>query len=405
MKKRILVLLTLCCLALAYATGFAQDVIPVFNESQAQEQAAQQAPPDTPVNGIGYSLAGAYTDFLGQISAATSGLGSALTEQFQDLARIIVTLYLAITAILTLRGSGGPVKEAATTVFLVFLVSSIVFGGNFQTWVSDPIIGTINSLGDFMVNKASGGQAGDIIQALAGGMDKIMAACVQLDRVDSWLPTKLLAALIAQIALSAAYLMVMVTFLLICIMTWAGIYLMNVFGAVCLFFVCFRPTRHIFWAWLRAMCNYGMVIVFASLIMAVCLKVMGPKLEVLSTIDYGKVHPLLNAPTYTCIAINVLSWCLLLRAPDLAAALTGGSAGNTAGIAGVVSMTAGAAYAGMKYMGLSATPQAAGNLASWATGSAGSPGGGRLGSLARRAGGYMRDDGPSARKGIDNSSY
>lgn len=404
MKARLFVALILGTLFCLYAQGFAQDAIPVFNESQAQEQAGLAPPPDTPVNGIGDTLSVTYGTFLSTIAKAASGMGSALAESFGGVARAILTLAIAILSIRMLNGDGQTeLKKFGAMMFLTVVITGIVFQpGQYNTWISDPILGTIDGLGSFMVGRATGGQSGDMVKALAGGMDKIMAACVQLDRVDSWMPTKLIAALVAQIALSASYLMVMVTFLLICIMSWFAVYLMMVFGNVCLFFAIFSTTRHIFWAWLRAVCNYGMVIIFASLIMGVCLTVMLPQLEILSTLDYGNVHPLLNGPTYTCLAINVLSWCMLLRAPDLAAALTGGSAGNTAGIAGVVSMTAGAAYSGMKYLGLSAAPQAAGNMASWAKGSAGSTGGGSIGSLARRAGGAY---GPSARKGIDNSSF
>lgn len=401
MNKRLLILLTL--LGLLYGvSSYAQGV---DDSSVGIDSAVERAaPPDTPVVGIGDSLAGAYSDFLGTIAKAANGMGSALAESFGGAARAILTLAITILSIRMLNGDGqSELKKFGAMILLTVVITGIVFQpGQYETWISGPLLGTIDSLGSFMVGKATGGQSGDMVNALSGGMDKIMAACVQLDRVDSWMPTKLLAALIAQIALSASYLMVMVTFLLICIMSWFAVYLMMVFGNVCLFFAIFSTTRHIFWAWLRAVCNYGMVIVFASLIMGVCLTVMLPQLDILIALDYGNVHPLLNGPTYTCLAINVLSWCMLLRAPDLAAALTGGSAGNTAGIAGVVSMTAGAAYGGMKYLGLSAAPQAANNIASWTSGSAGSAGGGNLGSLARRAGGAF---GPSARKGIDNSSY
>lgn len=403
MKKLLIIALTLMCALSICANVFAQygvDDSGVGVDS-AVDTAASKAPPDTPVMGIGDTLASAYSDFMGQLVSATTGLGSGLTGQFQSIAVLIVTLYVAITGIRALRGDGAPFKEAVTTIALVVIIANIVFNpGNFDNWISGPIIGTIKGVADFLVSKASGGQAGNIINTLAGGMDKIMAACVQLDRIDSWLPTKLLAALVAQIALSVSYLMVIVTFMLISLMTWAGIYLMNVFGAICLFFVCFGSTRHIFWAWLRTMCNYGLVIVFASLVMGVCLKIMGPQLDKLVVMDYGGVHPLLNGPTYTCVAINVLSWCLLLRAPDFAAALSGGSAGNTAGIAGVVSMAAGAAYSGAQWV---VAKSASGGFMGQYIG--GSPGGGTGGAIARGAGRLAHGLGPSARKGIENSSY
>lgn len=398
MKKRLLTLLTVACLLFIYTQTFAGVDDSTVGVDSAVEAAST---PGTPVAGIGVDLANAYENFMGAIVAATSGLGSALTGSFKGLAQPILGLYFAIMAIRLIRGDTDVPKQALTTMLLAACVTQIVFGsGTYQEYVSGPIIGTINGVANFLVSKATGGQAGSMIMTLANGMDKIMAACVQLDRIDSWWPQKLLAALIAQILLSSTYLMIMITFLLISIMTWFGIYLLNVFGAVCLFFAIFNPTRHIFWAWLRAMCNYGLVIVFASLILAVCLKIMGPQLEILTSMDYGKVHPLLNGPTYMCVAINVLSWCMLLKAPDFAAALSGGSAGNTAGIAGVVSMTAGAVYGGAQWAMARGVTRHFG-------GGEGSSGGGAVGSIARGAGNLASGAGlgPSARKGIDNSSY
>lgn len=401
MNKRILALLTLLCLLFAYVQSYAQQTVDDSTIGVDSSMSAASVP-DMPVEGIGDSLAKAYTDFIGAIVDATNGMGSALTGSFRGLAYTVVALYIAITSLRMIKGETQAPKRAVTTMFLTVLVTQIVFGpGQFQEYVSGPIIDTIKGLGDFLVSRATGAQAGSGINALSGGMDKVMAACVQLDRASSFFkPQYLIPTLIAQIALTGTYLLVMTVFLLINLMTWFGIYLLNVFGAVCLFFAIYNPTRHIFWAWLRAMCNYGLVIVFAALILAVCLKIMGPQLDKLAVMDYGSTHPLFNKPTYTCIAINILSWCMLLRAPDFAAALSGGSAGNTAGIAGVVSMTAGAVYGGAKW----SAGRIMGRAGGWSSGGA-APGGGRAGAFARNTGRAFGDHGQSAsaRKGIENN--
>lgn len=400
MKKPLLIALSLMCVLGAYTRVFAQyglDDSGVVIDSAVD--AASKLPLDTPVGGIGTDLAETYQTFLSTISGATDGMGSALTGSFQGVAIPIVALALGVYAIRMISGLGNEEpKKAAIMLILAAFITSIVFTpGQYESWVAGPIIGTTNSLANFLVTKATGGQAGNVILTMAGGMDKVMAACVKIDRsIELVSPIKSLCAVIAMVLLSASYLMVLVTFMLINIMTWFAIYLMKVFGAVCLFFAIFTSTRHIFWAWLRAMCNYGLVIVFASLIMGVCLKVMLPQMEIIAAQDYGTVHPLLNGATYTCVAINALSWCMLLRAPDLAAALSGGSAGNTAGIAGVVSMSAGAIYGGAKWAAVTRFRGVGGKTANaFRDGLSGNSG-----SSMAAAG-----NGPSARKGIDNSSY
>lgn len=406
MKKRFLIAVMVFCILGIYTHVMAQygvddSGVVIDNAVQAE---AEKAPPDTPVDGIGFRLAQIHRTFLDAVASATDGMGSALTGSFRGAAIPALAVALGFLFIRLIMGyANDEPRKILVLLVLAAFISNIVFSpGQYESWVAGPIIGTINSLGNFLVGKATGGQAGDIIQALANGSDKVMAACVKLDRIDSWWPNKLLAALFAIIGLSVSYLMVMVTFMLISLMTWFAIYLLKVFGAVFLFLAIFPATRPLFWAWLRAICTHGMVIVFASLILGVCLKIMLPNLEILAAQDYGSVHPLLNSATYTCIAINVMSWCMLLRAPDLAASLTGGSAGNTAGIAGVVSMTAGAVYGGAQWMVAKRAATPGGFLGQHVTDS---PGGGALGALGRGLGRAMSGRSSSERKGIDNTMY
>lgn len=393
MKKRVLVLLTL--LTLLYCAASYAQYVPEVGGAGAGVDPATLTMQDTPVGGIGDMLTKSYLDFMQTIATATSGVGASLTASFKSTATVIVALYMFFVFMQMISGNVQAWKQSLITLFLVAFVTDIVFSpGKYQNWVAGPIIGTITDLSNFLVNKATGGTTGGMFQILSSGMDKIMSISVKMDQaIPIYKPHLLLLAAITEILLTGTYLAVMVVFILLNVMMWCGIYFLNVFGAICLYFVIFNFTRHLFFAWLRAICNYGLTIAFASLIMGVCLKVLNPALDQLILIDYGKVHPLLNGPTYTCIAINVLTWCMLLKATDFAAALTGGSAGNTAGIAGVVSMTAGAVYGGAKWAMFRGVTGGAGG------GGEASPGGGRMGSAARTMGRYAA----SARKGITNS--
>ncbi|MCH5146353.1 type IV secretion system protein [Desulfovibrio sp. UIB00] len=387
-------LLILCTLAfLLYATvAMAQQGLDDSNVTVNEEVNKAVSMLDTPVAGVGFSLISTYVSLMSAISAATTGIGSSFTASFRGLATSLVVLYITVIGILCFRGYFPNVKQEVVTLFLLMFVTQIVFNpGNYQDWIAGPILETIKSVGDFFVTKSTGGLSGSMLQVLGDGMDKIMAVCVKINNAAEILSPKLLiSGVIAEIALTLTYVAVIIVFLLINVTMWFGIYLLNVFGAICLYFAIFPVTRHIFFAWLRAIINYGLVIVFVSLILGVCLKVMTPRLDILAVMDFGTVNPLLNSATFIVIAINVLCWCMLLKAPDFAAALTGGSAGNTAGIAGVVSMTGGAAYGGAKSLIRNRFSAGGGGAA---------PGGGNIGAAARSLGRGVRS--ASARRGIE----
>lgn len=304
------------------------------------------------------------------------------------------------------KGDVEAPKKAATTLILTVIVTSIVFSpGAWSSWIAGPILGTIQGTSTFLTSKATGGAGGNIFASLSQGMDLIMSVSTKINAsTSSWQFVEKFEGLIAQLLLAAVYIAVVVTFMLINIMSWFAIYIMMVFGGICFYFAIYDSTRHIFWAWLRAVCNYGLVVVFASLIMGICNGMLNDFVSQLAAQDYGTVDPIFNKAYISTLCACILTWCMLLRAPDFAAALSGGSAGNTAGIAGVVSMSAGAAYGGIKYLAAKRAAAAGGFLGQHL---GDSPGGGALGSMARGAGHLARGAGlgPSARKGIDNSNY
>ena len=399
MKRRGLILLSILTV-LYCASSFAQvgldgNVTPVFNESQAQELAKTQ---DMPVDGIGDALFGLYSDLLNAIATLTVGAGDSLTQSFRPTAILIFALYIAFSGYRLINAQVESLKEAATTIVLVMITFGIAFTpGMFKTWILGPLVGTIGDVQTFLVTKATGSASGNIFQSLSTGMDKVMSVTTI---IESTVPTldlvKQLTGLIAQVLLACAFIVVIVAYMLINLMSWATIYLVSVFGGTLTFFAAFKATRHLFWAWVRAICTAGMTLIIASLIMSICLQILMTQIDRLAAQDFSQVNPLFNKATFMCICACALTWCLLMRAPDLAASLTGGSAGNTAGIAGVVSMTAGAAYGGamwMKKRGASGIGGIAGALGRQGAGGAGG---------SSSLGGRSASERVNARKGIEN---
>lgn len=347
MKKRLLVLLAL--LALLYGvSAFAQGVDDsTIGVDSAVERAISA---DMPVDGIGYALYGLYKDILDAIAKTTAGAGSALTQSFRGTAIIIMALYVYFVALNMMRGNVESLRDSVTTIVLVIITTTIAFSPSlYAEWIVGPLVGTINSVQDFLVTKVSGSAGGNVFKSLSAGMDKVMSVATIMEAtVPFYSLIKQLTVLIAQVLLAASFIAVIVTFMLINIMSWATIYLIAVFGGILTYMAAFKATRHLFWAWVKAICTAGMTLIFAALIMSICLQILTIQVDILAAQDFNQSHPLFNKATFMCIATCVLTWCLLLRAPDLAAQLTGGSAGNTAGIAGLVGASAGAVYGGVK---------------------------------------------------------
>lgn len=352
MKKRLLVLLALVAILWIAGNSFAQ-LEPMLGDYEigANGQVTKiEATPDMPVQGIGDALYGLYTDILDAIAKTTAGAGSALTQSFRGTATIIMALYIFYVAMTMIRGKVDSLSDSVTTIVLVIVTTTIAFSPSlYAEWVVGPLVGTISSVQDFLVTKVSGSAGGNIFKTLSAGMDKVMSVSTTIESTVPMLRLdKSFVAFVAQVLLAAAFISVIVTFMLINIMSWATIYLITVFGGILTYLAAFKATRHLFWAWVKAICTAGMTLIFAALIMSICLQILTTQIDRLAEQDFAQTHPLFNKATFMCIATCVLTWCLLLRAPDLAAQLTGGSAGNTAGIAGLVGASAGAVYGGIK---------------------------------------------------------
>lgn len=398
MKKRLLVLLTLVAVLWIAGNSFAQ-LEPMLSDYEigANGQVTKiEQTLDMPVQGIGYALYALYSDILNAVEKTTVGAGAALTQSFRGTATIILALYVFYVAITMIRGKADSLHDSVTTLVLVIVTTSIAFSPSvFNEWILGPLVGTIGSVQDFLVSKVAGSAGGNIFNTLSNGMDKVMSvttiieATVPILRLD-----KAFVALIAQALLAGGYIAVIVTFMLINIMSWATIYLVAVFGGILLFMASFKATRHLFWAWVKAICTAGMTLIFAALIMSICLQILSTQIDRLAAENFATVNPLFNKATFMCIATCVLTWCLLLRAPDLAASLTGGSAGNTAGIAGLVGASAGAIYGGAKMAIGKHWAGVGGNIMN-------SYRDGRSGGGASAASAYPA----SAKKGIETSKY
>jgi hypothetical protein len=121
-------------------------------------------------------------------------------------------------------------------------------------------------------------------------------------------------------------------------------------GGIFLFFLVLKNTRHLFWAWFRAVMNQGMVMIFAAIVMSMCFFGIDEASKTfVATADVSKGF-------FRLEYAMIIAWCvvcfiMLLKVPDLAAALSGGMAGSTMEIARTVSMIGGGVMAATGFAG------------------------------------------------------
>ena len=136
------------------------------------------------------------------------------------------------------------------------------------------------------------------------------------------------------------------------------LYIYLMVGGIFLFLAAFKQTRHLFWAWLKGAVNYAVLIVFLCLVMGVCLSGMDQSIDDMANLknyDFYFSYEFI----YTLIWL-VITFVLMLKVPDMASALTGGSAGSTSMIADSAARAGAAAGSTASTMGSAAGRKVAG---------------------------------------------
>ena len=145
------------------------------------------------------------------------------------------------------------------------------------------------------------------------------------------------------LAFAAAYF----AFFFLFAMSIFAIHVLFIVGGICIIFAAFPQTRHITWQWIRTLVNYGLTAIFASLIMGMFLSGINTAIDDLARIAQATNE--IFTPEYaTALVWAALAFGMLLKAPDLAAALSGGTAGSTAGITAGLSLVSTSILKGIK---------------------------------------------------------
>lgn len=272
---------------------------------------------------------------------------------FGGFARAFVVLYCLLMGIGYLKARFGEhSKEIGWSIVLIitlqfFIMETAVYKG----WVVDPIKKTTVNLASFFVNAGMG--SGDGLEGLFTRLDD--AFVKMKTTVDAIFPTgnlimfasDYIKATLTLGAMTLAFGAVYAGYVILLCMGFFSMYVLFVVGGVCIFFGAFKQTRHVTWSWCRAVANYALLVIFASMIMGICVDGISHAMDKLVANSDRSLGYFTREIGYV-ICWSLLSLGLLLKSADYAAALSGGMAGSTAMITGGLAMTGGAMFAATK---------------------------------------------------------
>lgn len=325
-----------------------------FAQAAAGDGTSSLPTASVPEGGFAKAIAGVFGSYMDFLANATSNIFSALQNEFQPFARSIVAIYIVIVSYNLFRGNtGAATTEFATSIFLIVALSGLVFESSaYQSWVFSPFTGTVTDISNFFVSKGAGvpiTSQGDIFKYMGTTMDKIYEITDKMERtvglLDSfWISIK---TGFAQLVLLGVYVACIAIYLYLILQAWFAIFMYMVIGGVCIFFAAFKGTRFITVSWLRALSHEGLTIIFSSLIMGISGNIIQELIKVFALQDFGE-SGVFTAQFFAVFLACAMGGLMLLKAPQLAASISGGSAGSTAGVGAMVGGLAGLGFAKLK---------------------------------------------------------
>ncbi|OCL81903.1 type IV secretion system protein [Arcobacter porcinus] len=272
----------------------------------------------------------------------------AFIDTFRPLAIVILTLYIMIVSVLLLTGKTEKSKEIFITVLLSSFISTIVFSyGVYKEWILDTILyQSFKIQGFFLTND------GSLPSQVFMGIDKTFELFFGKMN-ELWSKTSIFRAdgtltMIVIIVLSLIFGILYLVYAVLVIFSTFAIFVFFVIGGIPLYFAIMPQTRFIFWAWLRAVLNYALIPIFAAIVMGISIKFLNAAIDDLFAMDINK-NGVLNAAVGNAMFIGCLAIFFHLKAPEFAAALTGGQPSGIGGFFTTVSGLGASTYAVGKF--------------------------------------------------------
>ena len=291
-----------------------------------------------------------FMSVLTQLGSYYDSIIGTLMGSFGGFARAIVYLYFVLMAIGFVKASFGEhTKELAfSALLLVFLHTFVMETSAFKEWIMSPFLNLVFNLSSFFLRSGPGNDSvGQLFSRLDATFVLMKNTLDQLWPNSSFLmdaPNYIKATFalgLMTLTFGAAY----IAYLMLLIVSVFGMYVLFIVGGICIFFGAFKKTRFITWAWCRALANYGLLMIFASIVMGICINGLESSMTQLAANSDPSLGYFTREIGYV-VAWSLLTVGLLLKSADFAAALSGGMAGSTSMVTGGLAMAGGAIFSG-----------------------------------------------------------
>ena len=275
---------------------------------------------------------------LQQLQSYHDALYPAIMDHFGIFIRAFVILYLVIAGIGIMTGYfRQATREVLISAVLVTSLHAFIMESNvYSAWIIKPFVGSFYDLGTFFVAKA--GDFNFKLTGLFSSLDLMLDMLVQtINKLEptgniltnAWLHMK---AAFAIGILFAVFGFLYGAYMAILIIGFFSMYILFVIGGICLFFAAFKQTRFIAWSWFKGIMNYGLLIVFSSIVLSICLFTLNNALgELVESANLSK--DVFTFEYFKAVFWAIITIVMILKTPDLAAILTGTYPGSTSGIA------------------------------------------------------------------------
>ncbi len=313
-----------------------------------------------------YNLFAAFFEKFNDFMAA---IFPQLSEPLNHLVTAFVTLYIIVISIAIMCTKlGGKEKEFFISMILLAGLKLFLFDFDvYNYWVIGPLIGSVLDLSGFFINIVNttnqNNYGGSGLSALFNALDALsfklfdFVTKIEVKGNFIWNAWTYMQTGTGVLILFASYAAAYVAFLAMMIMGVFSMYVFFAVGGICIFFAAFKETRFIFFAWLKGVSNYALLVVFASIIMSICYFGLS---ETIDKLIQKEGHNIIFTSQYLgAVCWSLLTIGMLLKAPDFASQLTGAVAGSTSGIAAGMSLSG---SSGAMMLGNAAT---AGGSAGW----------------------------------------
>jgi len=278
----------------------------------------------------------------------SGGIINYLATEFHTLATLFVTIFIVGLGYAMIRGKVDRdfIPSAVISMVIISITYQIAFtdgGVLFKQWLYEPIVMTsIKLTGEILAN-ALNLSVSESFGALDEGFVKIFeSASLRLDNLsfydgEFWITYPIFGLLLV------GYGILYASFLSTILVGIVAAHVLLAPGALMLVFAAFNLTRPIFFSWLRTLFTFALLAPFAAVVMSFSLRFVTYAVHELSVMPIEK--GVFNSDIGFAFLIMIISFVLMQKVPEFAAAITGATPSSGGGLFGAAAAIGGGVMA------------------------------------------------------------